>query len=239
MITLAIVLAALAPSPAQAGSEPARAVASLEDVEAAVVQIVTIRRDSETRVARGSAFYVSPKGYLLTCAHVVDHLPGDEARLLRLRDGSERGFEVVQIDREIDVAVLASAAPARFLPLGEDTLPKTGDMVVLAGYPVRADERGAPRFKPGNVLGVERRRISGVRRAVATRRTILNVKVDEIADAGQSGGPLLAEGLLVAVGIVRANLERETGGLSRSKPQGYAVAVPLLYVTPFVRRLLE
>jgi S1-C subfamily serine protease len=224
----------LAPA-ADPGDEP-RAAASVEDVETATVQVVTIRRDSEARVARGSAFYVSAEGYLLTCAHVIDHLPGDEARRIRSKDGLERPFEVLHIDHETDVALLAAAPAARFIELGDASLPEAGTAVVLAGYPVRPSEGGRPRLKPAYVVGVERRRISGVRHAVGSRRTIVNLKVDEIADAGQSGGPLLADGVFFAVGIVRANLERETGGLGGGKPEGNAVAVPLMYVLPVIGR---
>ena len=235
-----LLLLATSPWAAAGGGDPAeepRAAASVEDVETATVQVVTIRRDGETRVARGSAFYVSGEGYLLTCAHVIDHLPGDEARRIRMRDGLERRFEVLHIDRETDVALLAAAPAARFIDLADPALPAPGTAVLLAGYPVRAGEDGfRPRLKPAHVVGVEQRRISGVRRAVSTRRTIVNLKVDEIADAGQSGGPLLADGVFFAVGIVRANLERETGGLAGGRPEGAAVAVPLEYVLPFLRR---
>jgi trypsin-like peptidase len=234
---LAIALLAAAPAPLpSAPSERPRAAASRAEVAAAVAQIVTIRRDSEARVPRGSAFFVDSR-HLLTCAHVVDHLPGDEARRLRFQDGEERWFEVLEVDREIDVALLVSAPVPFFIALGEAELPAPGEPVLLGGYPVHAEEGAAgPRLKPAHVSGVEKRRISGARRAVTTRRTIVNLKVDEIADAGQSGGPLLAEGSLLAVGIVRANMERETGGLDRGTPEGHAVAVPLLYVLPFIRR---
>jgi S1-C subfamily serine protease len=236
---LGLALAAAPPSPA-ASPEPPHAAASLDEARAAIVQVVTIRRDGETRVPRGSAFFVSAQGYLLTCAHVVDHMPGDEAARVRWHDGREQRFEVVHVDREVDLALLRSAPPESFLSLAEPTLPSAGDAVLLAGYPVRGDRDGAsPRFKPGRVVGLERRRISGVRRAVASRRTILSVKVDEIADAGQSGGPLLEAGTFAAAGVIRANLEKVTGGLERARPVGSAVAVPILYVGPFLRPYLD
>jgi len=224
------------PASADPAGEP-RAALSLDDVERATVQVVTIRRDGETRVPRGSAFYVTADGHLLTCAHVIDHLPGDEARRLRTREGLERRFEVLEIDRETDVALLAAPPPDRFIAPADAPLPEIGAAVLVAGYPVRPGGHGlALRLKAGTVVGLERRRISGVRRAVGSRRWIVNVKVDAIADAGQSGGPLLAEGRFVAIGIVRANLERETGGLTGGRPEGAAVAVPILYVLPFLRR---
>lgn len=212
----------------------------MEEVRDALVQIVTIRRDSEARVPRGSAFYVTRSGYLLTCAHVVDHLPREEAARLRLADGTERRFQIVHVDREIDLALLWSDRPPRYVALSEEPIASPGQRVMLGGYPVRGEERdgrAAARFKDGTILGIERRRVSGARVAVATRRTIVSLKIDTIADAGQSGGPLLVEGSFAAAGVIRANLERETGGLERRlQPEGGAVAVPMLYVRPFLDR---
>jgi Trypsin-like peptidase domain len=221
----------------------AAAATSMEEARSAVVQLVTIRRDGDARVPRGSAFYVTRDGHLLTCAHVVDHLPKDEVARLRLADGSERRFEILQVDREIDLALLLSDPPDRYVALAEEAVAATGQVVMLAGFPVSGEEHeghAAARFKPGTIVGVERRRASGARRGVATRRLITSVRVDEIADAGQSGGPLLAADRFTAVGVIRANLERATGGLERrTKPEGDAVAVPILYVRPFVERYVR
>jgi serine protease Do len=237
---LAATAAAAPPVRPSSSPEDAPAATSLEEVRDALVQLVTIRRDTEARVPRGSAFYVTPSGYLLTCAHVVDHLPREEAARLRLADGTERRFQIVHVDREIDLALLWSDRPPRYVVLSGDPIAPPGQRVMVGGYPVRGEEHeghAAARFKDGTIMGLERRRVSGARMAVATRRTIVSLKVDAIADAGQSGGPLLVEGSFAVAGVVRANLERETGGLERLRePEGGAVAVPMLYVRPFLER---
>jgi S1-C subfamily serine protease len=213
-----------------------RVATTLSEAEAALAQLVTVRRGDGTTVARGSAFFVDAMGHLLTCAHVLDHMPKDEAPRLRLADGRTRRFRVVRVDEETDLALLLSDPPERFLPLDEPSRPQAGQAVLLAGFAAGADVApgSAPRFKRAVVLGLERRWASGPRRSVRSRRRVVTVKVDQTADRGQSGGPLLAADELTVLGVVRANLEPATGGLGGSAALGYGAAVPLMYVKPFL-----
>jgi len=234
-----LVLAILAAARSSPGAPEARPqpATTLAEAESAIVQLVTIREEGGRRVPRGSAFYVSERGHLLTCAHVVDRLPRAETARLRRGDGTETPFKVVEVDREVDLALLRAEPAERFLALGETSIPEVGRRVVFGGFLGRADERtgGATlRFKHGTVASLERRHVLGARRTVGTRRSIVTVKVDQIADLGQSGGPLLAEDTLEVVGVMRANLESATGGLAGAAPRGYGAAVPLLYVKPMI-----
>jgi S1-C subfamily serine protease len=232
-VIAAIVAASLAA--AAAPLVDPRTARTLAEVEEAQVQLVTVRRPEGVTTARGSAFYVDPYGHLVTCAHVLDHMPKDEAPRLRLRDGRERRFTVVTVDRETDLAVLLSDPPTHFLALAEDTIPSIGQAVLLGGFAARPlDLDSALRLTPGTVVSRERRWATGARRSVGSRRQIITVKVDPIADAGQSGGPLLAEGTFEAIGVLRANLESATGGLGGTPRKGYSAAVPLLYVKPLL-----
>jgi len=222
-------LAAAAPTP-----DP-RAARTLPEVEEAQAQLVTVRRPEGTMVARGSAFYVDPYGHLVTCAHVLDHMPKDEAPRLRLRDGRERRFSVVTVDRETDLALLLSDPSAHFLALSAAALPSIGQAVLLGGFAARPLElETAVRLTPGTVVSRERRWATGVRRTVGSRRRVVTVKIDPIADAGQSGGPVLAEGTFEAIGVLRSNLESATGGLEGTPRKGYSAAIPLLYVKPLL-----
>ena len=212
-----------------------RAARTAAEVEEAQAQLVTLRRPEGTMVARGSAFFVDPYGHLLTCAHVLDHMPKDEAPRLRLRDGRERRFSVVTVDRETDLALLLSDPPAHFLTLAEAEMPSIGQAVLLGGFAARPlDLDTARRRTPGTVVSRERRWATGARRTVGSRRQIVTVKIDPTADAGQSGGPVLAEGTFEAIGVLRANLESATGGLGGTPRKGYSAAVPLLYVRPLL-----
>jgi S1-C subfamily serine protease len=222
-------LAAASPAP-----DP-RTARTRAEVEEAQAQIVTVRRPEGVTVARGSAFYVDPYGHLVTCAHVLDHMPKEEAPRLRLRDGREREFSVVTVDHETDLALLLSDPSAHFLALSEAALPSIGQAVLLGGFAARPlDLEAAVRLTPGTVVSRERRWATGVRKTVGSRRRVVTVKIDPIADAGQSGGPVLAEGTFEAIGVLRSNLESATGGLAGTPRKGYSAAIPLLYVRPLL-----
>jgi S1-C subfamily serine protease len=231
VIASLVVASLAAASPA---SDP-RIARTLAEVEEAQVQLVTVRRPEGITVARGSAFYVDPYGHLVTCAHVLDHMPKDEAPRLRLRDGREREFTVVTVDHETDLALLLSDPSAYFLALSAAAMPSIGQAVLLGGFAARPfDLETAVRLTPGTVVSRERRWATGVRKTVGSRRRIVTVKIDPIADAGQSGGPVLAEGTFEAIGVLRSNLESATGGLEGTPRQGYSAAIPLLYVRPLL-----
>ena len=220
---------------AAARAEPPRLATTLAEAESAQVQLVTIRRTDGVAVARGSAFFVDQGGRLLTCAHVLDHMPKDELHRLRLRDGRERRFTVVKIDREVDLAVLIADPPEYFLGLDRRPLPEIGQVVRLGGLAARPTHASAATpFRAAVVVAVERRWATGARRTVGSRRRIVSIKVDQVADPGQSGGPLLAEGTLAVVGVLRSNLETATGGLGGTPVAGFGAAIPLLYVRPLL-----
>jgi S1-C subfamily serine protease len=201
--------------PARVEAQP---VGSLRDAESAIVELVSIPpRTTGARTRHGSAFYVSGQGHLLTCFHVLDRMPRENAPRLLLPDGREQRFEVVDVDRETDLALLLSDPPERFLLLADALLPDVGQRALF----------GDPPFTRCTVVGV------------GTRRAMRNVKVDRFADPGDSGGPLLAETTLAVIGVMRANLESATGGVTGRDRRGNGVAVPLLYVRPFLRRNLN
>jgi S1-C subfamily serine protease len=213
-----VALTLAGPAPAVRAAAPVQAAASLEDAGSAVVEVVSIPpRTPGRRTRHGSAFYVSEDGHLLTCFHVLDRMPRENAPRLRRPDGREKSFEVVDVDRETDLALLLSDPPERFLLLAEDLLPGVGERALF----------GEPPFRRCRVV------------AVGTRRSIRNVKVDRFADPGDSGGPLLAERTLAVIGVMRANLESATGGVTGRDRRGNGVAVPVLYLRPFLRRNLN
>jgi hypothetical protein len=65
---------------------------------------------------------------------------------------------------------------------------------------------------------------------------LLSDPPEELADPGQSGGPLLAEGTLAVVGVLRSNLEKATGGLGGVPRGGHGAAIPLAYVRPLLEQ---
>jgi S1-C subfamily serine protease len=235
-LALLLLVGASPLSPAR--PDPPHVATTLPEAESAQVQLVTVRRGDGATVARGSAFFVDADGRLLTCAHVLDHMPREEAPRLRLRDGRERRFTVLKVDREVDLAVLLSDPPEHFLALDAKPMPDIGQAVLLGGFAARpADPGAALRLRSAGVVAFERRWATGARRTVGSRRRIVSIKVDQVADPGQSGGPLLSEGTLAVVGVLRSNLEKTTGGLGGVPLGGYGAAIPLVYVRPLLEAL--
>ena len=160
----------------------------------------------------GSGVVVTPDGFLLTSAHVVERAQGGVATFA---DGNEADFEVVGTDRLSDLAVVrvpASAALAA-ATLGDADSLVVGQLVVAIGNPLG--------FAGSVSAGV----VSALGRSIATSagnhaRVVENViQTDAALHPGNSGGAL-ANGRGEVVGINTAVVGPWVG-------QGLGLAVPV------------
>jgi len=137
----------------------------------------------------GSAVVITPDGFMLTSAHVIDRTDGGRASFV---DGRELGFEVVGSDPLSDLALLR--ADARDLPaaeLGDAERLRVGQLVVAIGNP-----HG---FAGSVTAGV----VSALGRSLPTRggRVVDNViQTDAALNPGNSGGAL-ADGRGRVIGV--------------------------------------
>ena len=128
--------------------------------------------------ALGSGFIVSPDGYVLTNAHVVD---GADKVTVKLSDSREFVAKVVGTDKKSDIALLKIAAtglPA--LRLGDSKDLKPGQWVVAIGSPFGLDHS----VTAGIVSAVGRS-------AGASQQYVPFIQTDVAINHGNSGGPLL------------------------------------------------
>ena len=193
------------------GSQPAGPSESLPDAEAldAYSRTVTsvaerlrgsvanLRVGRRTRRGRaeggGSGVVITPDGYLLTSAHVVE---GTDARAqAAFPDGRSFGADVIGTDPLSDLAVLrAEAGNLETAELGDADALHVGQLVVAIGSPLG--------FHGSVTAGV----VSALGRALPTRshstvRLVENViQTDAALNPGNSGGAL-ADGLGRVVGI--------------------------------------
>jgi S1-C subfamily serine protease len=159
--------------------------------------VVNLRVGRRTRRGRaeggGSAVVITPDGYMLTSAHVVE---GTDGRgYAEFPDGRSFGIDVVGTDPLSDLAVLraeaGNLAPAE---LGDADALHVGQLVVAIGSPLG--------FHGSVTAGV----VSALGRALPTRsrstvRLVENViQTDAALNPGNSGGAL-ADGLGRVVGI--------------------------------------
>ena len=189
--------AAAAPLPdAEAFDAYSRTVAGVaETLGPSVAHLTVSRRSRRGRRmdGAGSGVAISPDGFMLSAAHVVDGTDGRGRA--SFPDGRQFSFEVIGADPLSDLAVLRAEArdlvPAR---LGDSEELRVGQLVVAIGSP-----NG---FSGSVTAGV----VSALGRSLPTRtstatRLIENViQTDAALNPGNSGGAL-ADGLSRVIGI--------------------------------------
>jgi serine protease Do len=140
----------------------------------------------------GSGVVITPDGFMLTSAHVVDR--ADRAGRASFVDGRELSFEVVGSDPLSDLAVLRLDGDLQAAELGDATHLRVGQLVVAIGNP-----NG---FAGSVTAGV----VSALGRSLPVRsrrqlRLVENViQTDAALNPGNSGGAL-ADGRGRVVGI--------------------------------------
>jgi S1-C subfamily serine protease len=181
------------PSESEALDAYSRAVTAVADrLTPSVANLRVSRRvrGGRTLDGGGSAVVITPDGFLLTSAHVVERTEGKGRA--SFVDGRELPFEVVGSDPLSDLAVLrAEARDLVAAELGEAEHLRVGQLVVAIGNP-----NG---FAGSVTAGV----VSALGRSLPTRfgRVVDNViQTDAALNPGNSGGAL-ADGQGRVVGI--------------------------------------
>jgi S1-C subfamily serine protease len=137
----------------------------------------------------GSAFALTPDGFLVTSAHVVDGSTGGSASF---PDGEEHSFETVGVDPLSDLAVVRVRAELTPVRLGDADHLRVGQLVVAVGNPLG--------FAGSVTAGV----VSALGRSLRTgdgSRIVENViQTDAALNPGNSGGAL-ADGRCRVIGV--------------------------------------
>jgi serine protease Do len=165
------------------------------------------RGNVPTPRGQGSGFIVSPDGYILTNAHVVN----DASEVnVKLTDRREYTAKVVGIDERTDVAVLkidAKDLPA--VQLGDPSSLRPGEWVVAIGSPFG--------FENSVTAGI----VSATSRALGQESSLVPfIQTDVAVNPGNSGGPLFnLSGQVVGI---NSQIYSRTGGY-----QGVSFAIPI------------
>lgn len=125
---------------------------------------------------QGSGFIISPDGYILTNAHVVDKV--DEVTV-KLADKREFRAKVVGSDSRTDVALIKIAATG--LPtaaLGHPDKLRVGEWVLAIGAPFG--------FENSVTAGI----VSAIGRSLPQENYVPFIQTDVAVNPGNSGGPL-------------------------------------------------
>jgi len=164
------------------------------------------------RETTGTAFVVSPDGYLLTCAHVVE----DCTSVTVVLGDDRHEATLLSADDENDVAVLhIEATGLAALPLANSDAVEIGQDVRVFGFPLAGQLGDTVKATSGTLSGIQMR----------DARKIL--QVDAPVNPGNSGGPLV-DGHGAVVGVVSAKI-------SRHDVSNVAFVVPINYAKALLR----
>src|SRR5471030_922780 len=154
----------------------------------------------------GSGFIVSPDGYILTNAHVID---GANVVTVKLTDKREYAAKVIGSDKQSDVAVLK--IDAKNLPvvkIGDPNGSKVGQWVVAIGSPYGFDNTVTS--------GI----ISAKSRSLPNENYTPFIQTDVPVNPGNSGGPLFnLQGEVIGINSM---IYSQTGGFP-----GLSFAIPI------------
>ncbi len=150
----------------------------------------------------GTGFAVSPKGYLITCHHVIQ----DAERIVVHVNGGYLDGSVVALDPPNDLALLkVDHWPARYLTLVSTSDVTYASQVLVAGFP-----------DPG-VLGINPKVSTGIVNALSgVHDDPRYIQISAPVQPGNSGGPLLSPSGRV-VGVVASGLN----SIDRMEHGGY------------------
>lgn len=154
----------------------------------------------------GSGFIISPDGYILTNAHVVDNAT---EVVVKLTDKRTFKAKIVGKDRRTDVALLKiDAKNLPTVPIGDPNKLKVGEWVVAIGSPYG--------FENSVTAGI----VSAKGRNLPGDGYVPFIQTDVAVNPGNSGGPLFnMRGEVVGI---NAQIYSRTGGY-----MGLSFAIPI------------
>lgn len=193
--------------------------------EAAVVEIKTesVSTDSwmQNYVTQGagSGVIIDTKGYILTCAHVVE---GSNKITVTLRDGTETEASIVGMDSQNDVAVIkVKAKNLTAATYGDSSKLSVGSLVVAIGNPL--GELGGS-ASTGIISALDRELTVG-------GKNLTLLQTDASINPGNSGGGLFDQyGNLVGIVVAKS-----TG----SDVEGLGFAIPIKQAAAIAKDLIE
>lgn len=164
----------------------------------------------------GSGFIVSPDGYIVTNAHVVENAAQINVRLTDKREFRAR---VIGVDARSDVAVVkVDATNLPTVKIGDSNKLRTGEWVIAIGSPYGF----ANSVTAGIVSATSRDNLSGDPNMDA----VPFIQTDVAVNPGNSGGPLLnMRGEVVGINSQIFSRTGSFAGISFAIPIDYAYGV--------------
>ncbi len=154
----------------------------------------------------GSGFIIASDGYILTCAHVINHA---KQVIVKLANNHDYVAHVVGLDTKSDVALLKiHAAHLATVKIGHASRLAVGDWVLAIGAPFG--------FENSATAGI----VSAVGRNLPGSDYVPFIQTDVPINPGNSGGPLFnTQGQVIGI---NSQIYSRTGGF-----MGLSFAIPI------------
>jgi len=202
----------------------------------------------------GTAFLVTPDGYFVTAAHVLEQYKPKSAQMtvgMRQRSGDMGGvwFDVVEKDVAHDLALCKTSVPLpKFVPREENpgteqpiaslrvslAAPVTGQLIAIAGFPLGSWN---PAIQFGTVAAI-RTTNPNAGRVPAGQRELLQISAS--GNKGNSGSPVISLDTGDVIGVVvqaqPAPLFSTVQGVPLAQSSGIMLAVPASWVQDLLER---
>ena len=191
------------------------------------VYIMKGNDSSAKKVASGTGFIISKEGYIVTNAHVVEHVtkaPKQYYPTVLLPDDTEPvRVEIVGSDVQTDIAVLKvdSSRDLPCLKFGDSDKLQSGELVIAIG-------NALGQLDDTVTVGV----VSATNREISNSGYALKViQTDAAINNGNSGGPLI-NSFGEVVGITNAKIATSTS-------EGLGFAIPVNSVKGIIEKLIN
>ena len=197
---------------------------SLQDIYTQNIgSVVSISCTGYNSASTGTGVILSPEGYIVTNAHVVD---GAGAIEVQLTDDRIYSALLVGSDEISDLAVLhidaESLIPAQF---GDSSQLRVGDMVAAIGDPLGVKYRGT--YTDGIVSAINRD-------VDMDGRTMTLIQTNAALNSGNSGGPLInCYGQVIGINTMKIGAFTDSAGV-----EGIGFAIPSTTVKDIVDQLI-
>jgi serine protease Do len=155
--------------------------------------VVEVQPDGPVIGSQGSGFVFTPKGHLLTCAHIIK---GTDVATIWL-NGTRYPAKVLATDTNLDVALLqvAGQKPFKHLTFAPNKIYRMGQEVFTMGFPLVEILGTSPRLNKGLVSST-----------VGMEDNPKQIQISAEVQPGNSGGPLLdADGAVIGLVIATLN----------------------------------
>ena len=164
----------------------------------------------------GSGFVISPDGYIVTNAHVIENA---EEIFVRFTDKREMKAKVIGADKRSDVALVkVDATNLPFLKLGDSNATRVGEWVLAIGSPF-----GFANSVTAGILSAKSRDLPAESTASVA---VPFLQTDVAVNPGNSGGPLFnLRGEVIGINSQIFSRTGSYAGISFAIPIDYAANV--------------